>query len=106
GQVQGTVKLGGQFIKSGVLIVISTQAIPIPLPAVSSSTLTSAAYYADTSNESGNFSVDVRGSSTSVYNVAAFYMSLNNQTPVISSATLSNVSVTAGVATSGVNFAW
>jgi len=106
GQVQGSVTAGGQPIKSGVLIVISTQTISLPPPALSSNTLTGAAYYADTSNESGTYSVDVRGSTTSVYNVAAIYTLLNNQTPVISTATRTNVSVTAGAATTGVNFAW
>jgi hypothetical protein len=99
GQVQGTVTAGGSPIKSGVLVVVSTQGISTPPPALSSSTLTSAAYYADSSNESGSYSVDVRGSTTSVYNVTAFYMHLNNQTPVISSGTCTNVTVTAGFPT-------
>jgi hypothetical protein len=106
GQVQGSVTVGGQPIKSGVLIVASTQTVSLPPPALSSNTLTSAAYYADTSNESGIYSLSVRGSTTSVYNVTAFYMQLNDNTPVISTATLSNVTVTAGSATTGVNFAW
>ncbi len=106
GTVTGTVTAGGQPIKSGVLIVVSTANIGIPLPALSSNTLTSAAFYADSSNELGTYSVDVRGSTTSLYNVSAFYMTLNGQTPVISTKTISGVTVTAGQTTSGVNFAW
>src|ERR1019366_8572147 len=101
GQVQGNVSYGGQPIKSGVLIVISTQAISIPPPALSVATLLNAAYYADSSNESGTYSVDVRGSTTTTYNVAAFYMRQNNQPPVTSTGPQTTVSVTAGQTTTG-----
>jgi hypothetical protein len=86
--------------------VISTGILPLPLPALSSNTLVSSAFYADTSKEDGTFSVDVRGSTTTLYTVSGFYMYMNGSIPVISSKTISNVAVTAGQTTSGVNFIW
>lgn len=106
GYVTGTVKLSGQIIKTGVLVVVSTAAIATPLPALSTSTLTSTVYYTDTSNESGVYRVDVRGSTSTVYNVAAFFPTLNNQTPSISTGVVTNVSIISGQTTSGVNFSW
>jgi prepilin-type N-terminal cleavage/methylation domain-containing protein len=106
GTVTGSVTVGGQLIQSGVLIVISTGTLSLPLPTLSSSTLTSGSIYADSSNESGTYSVGVRGSTTSLYNISAFYMTLNGQTPVISTKTITGVTVTAGATTSGENLAW
>jgi len=106
GQVQGNVSVSSQPIKSGVLIVISTAPLSLPLPAISSSSLTTSAIYSDSSKEDGTYSVDVRGSTTSVYNVYGLYMYLNNQTPVISTRTITNVTVTAGQATTGKNLTW
>lgn len=105
GKVTGSVTASGQPIKSGVLFVISTTTITTPPPALNAGALTGAAYYAGSSGEDGTYSVDVRGSTTTTYNVAAFYTRLNGQTPVISSQTVANVSVTPGQTTSK-NFTW
>jgi len=104
GTVVGNVTAAGQPIKSGVLIVVSTTTIGIPLVALS--TNTAVTYYSNSSNESGQYALDVRGSTSTTYNVSAFYMTMNNQTPVISSKTVSNVTVTAGQTGSPVNFSW
>ncbi len=106
GTVTGSVTSGGSTIKSGVLVIVSTGAISLPPPALSSNTLNSSAFYADSSGEDGTYSVDVRGSTTTAYSVHAFYMYLNGSTPVISSRTVSGVTVNAGMTTSGVNFSW
>jgi len=106
GSVSGRVTLSGNPIQSGVLVVISTTVISVPPPALSSASLTTSAYYANSSKEDGTYSVDVRSSTSTVYNAAAFYVYLNNQTPVISSRTLSGITVTGGNATTGQNFAW
>jgi len=106
GTVSGSVAKSGSAIKTGVLIVVSTTTISGSPPALSSSTLTGAPYYSASSLEDGTYSVGVRGSSTTVYRVHAFYSTLNGSTPVLSSAAVAGVSITAGVTTSGVNFAW
>jgi hypothetical protein len=106
GTVTGSVTSAGQPIKSGVMVVIATTTISTPPPALSSNTLASTVYYADTSNENGTYSVDVRGSTTTAYTIAGFFMYMNGSLPVISTRTISNVTVTAGQTTSGVNFAW
>lgn len=106
GTVTGNVTLGGSPINSGVLVVIATGTVPVPLPALSSNTLTSAAYYVGTSKESGTFSVDVRSSTSTTYTATAFYQYLNNQTAVVSTQTVTGITVTGGQTTSGVNFAW
>jgi len=106
GQVAGIVKAGGQPINSGVLIVASTATVPNPLPALSSATLVAAVFYAASSLEDGTYSMDVRGSTTSLYNIAAFYTTLSGSTPITSTRTVSGITVTAGQTTSGVNFSW
>jgi len=106
GSVTGAVTVGGQSINSGVLIVASTGAISMPLPALSSATLTAAVMYAESSREDGTYSMDIRGSTTSVYNMTAFYTTLAGQLPVTSTRTITGITVTAGQTTSGVNFAW
>jgi hypothetical protein len=106
GTVTGNVTFGGQPIKTGVLVVVSTTTISLPPPSLSSNTLTGAAYYADSSREDGTFSVGVRGSTTSVYYVTGFYPTVTNGVPAISTKTVSNVTVTEDQTTSGVNFSW
>lgn len=105
GTVTGSVTVSGSPIASGVLVIVSTASINIP-PNLSSASLTGAAYYLDSSHEDGTYSLEVRGSSTTTYTAKGYYMYLNNQTPVISSRTVSGITVTAGQTTSGVNFAW
>lgn len=106
GTVAGNVTSSGSPIKSGVLVLVSTGAISLPPPTLSSNTLNSSAFYADSSSEDGTYSVDVRGSTSTTYSVSGFYMYLNGSTPVISSRTVSGVTVNSGLTTSGVNFAW
>jgi len=106
GTVIGAVKLSGQPIRSGVLIVASTATISFPLPALSSSTMAGSVIYADSSLEDGTYSLDIRGSTTSVYNMAAFYTTMSGSTPVVSTKTVSGVTVTSGQRGPTVNFLW
>jgi len=106
GSVAGSVTASGKPISSGVLVVVSTGALNLPLPSLSSATLATSAYYANSSKEDGTYSVDVRSSTSTTYVATAFYMYLNNQTPVISSRTVSGITVTGGGTTSGINFSW
>jgi hypothetical protein len=106
GHVTGNVTVGGQPIKSGVLMIASTATIPIPLPALSSATLSAAVFYGDSSLEDGTFSLDIRGSTSSLYNMVGIYTVMSGTTPVISTRTASGITVTSGQTTSGVNFAW
>ncbi|MFA5975091.1 MAG: carboxypeptidase-like regulatory domain-containing protein [Elusimicrobiota bacterium] len=106
GSITGSVTALGKPIQSGTLIVASTSAITVPPATLNAATLMGAAYYGGSSNEDGTYSLDVRGSTTSVYTVTAFYMRLNGQIPAISSGTRTNITVNAGLTTSGVNFSW
>src|ERR1039458_7381273 len=106
GTVTGSVTLGGQPLQSGVLVVVATGTLPTPLPAISSSTASNSAYYAGSSKENGTYSVDVRGDASTFYTVSGYYMYMSGGIPIISSKTVTNVTVTAGQTTSGVDIAW
>lgn len=109
GHVSGTVKLAGEPIKTGVLIVVTTTTLagtpPAP-PNISSATLTGAPLYMGSSMENGTYLVDVRSSTNPTYNVYAYYPTPSGATTVIVSSKTANVSVVAGQTTSGVNFSW
>lgn len=106
GTVTGNVTSQGNPIQTGVLIIISSNTISIPPPAISSSTLTGAPYYAGSSQENGTYAIEVRGSTTCVYNVVGVYSRLSGSTLISSSQTITNVTVNAGQATLPENFAW
>jgi hypothetical protein len=106
GTITGNVTSGGNPIQSGVLIIISTNTINLPPPAISSSSLTSAPFYAGSSQENGVYSVEVRGSTTSLYNLVGVYSHMIGSSIVSSTQTLSNISVISGQTTSGENLAW
>jgi hypothetical protein len=109
GTITGTVKAGGQPIKTGVLIVVTTVTLsgtpPVP-PVLSTATLTGSPYYLASSMEDGTFSVSVRQSVSPAYNVYGYYAVPSGNVANISSAKVSNVPVTAGQTYSGVNFSW
>lgn len=109
GYVTGTVKAGGEPIKTGVLIVVTTTTLtgtpPVP-PDLSSATLTGSPYYLASSMENGTYLVEVRNSTNPKYNVYAYYPTPSGTTTVVVSSKTSNVSVVAGQTTSGVDFSW
>ncbi len=106
GSVAGSVTESGQAIKTGVTIVCSTMTLSSGPPQLSTGTLTSASVYVTNSYEDGTFIIDVRGSTTTTYVLYAYYPKFSGSAPVISSRTVTNVSVTPGYRTSGVNFAF
>ena len=108
GAITGTVTSGGQPIKTGVLIVVTTTTLtgsPPEPPALSSATLNGSPFYMVSSMENGTYQVEVRNGS--LYHVYAYYPSVGSASTVIySSSTAANVSVTAGQTVSGVDFSW
>jgi prepilin-type N-terminal cleavage/methylation domain-containing protein len=110
GYIAGSVKFQNQPIKTGVLIVVSTvslSGIPPKPPDISSYTLSGSPYYMASSNEEGNYLVEVRGSTNPAYNVYSYYPYLdNNDNFVIYWSSRTNVKVYAGQVVSNINFSW
>lgn len=106
GTVTGNVTQSGSAIKTGVLVVISTAAIPSSgPPALSTATLAAAPYYVGSSMEDGTYQIAVRGGSD-LYQATGYYTTFNGTIPTTSTRSVTGISVTAGVTTSGVNFSW
>lgn len=106
GSVRGSVTISGEPIRTGVLVICSTMSMSSGPPTLSVTTLNSAAIYIANSYEDGTYAMDVRGSTAATYNLYAYYSTFTGNNPVISTRTASNITVTAGQTTSGVNFAW
>ncbi len=104
GTVRGNVSISSSPIRSGVLIVCSTATITAP-PTLNSASLTSEGYYTTNSYEDGTYALDVYGS-TVPYNLYAYYTQFSGTNVIVATRSVTNVSVTAGATTSGVNFSW
>lgn len=110
GAITGSVTAAGKPISTGVLIVVTTRTLtgtpPAP-PALSSTTLTSSAYYITSSYETGTYSVEVAQSTTTPYRVYAYYPVVSPTGAVtINSSVITPVPVLAGQTVTGQNFAW
>ncbi|HAT72598.1 MAG TPA: hypothetical protein DCS63_07265 [Elusimicrobia bacterium] len=109
GYVTGAVRSGGLPIKTGVLIVVTaanlTGTPPAP-PDLSAATLADTPYYLVSSMEDGTYTAEVRGSTSTLYNVYAYYPTPAGTTATIVSTKTANVSVVSGQTTTGVNFLW
>lgn len=109
GYITGTVKYGGELIKTGVLIVVTTTTLvgtpPAP-PALSTATLAGAPFYVVSSLEDGTYSVAARQATAPKYNVYAYYPSPSGSVATIVSSAAANIQVLAGQTTTGVNFSW
>lgn len=103
GTVRGSVTAGGQAIRTGVLVIVTTTTIASAPPALSTATLTGAPYYIGSSYEDGTYSIEVP---TATYRVYAYYTTFSGQTPTISPLSTSGISVTAGQTTTVSTFAW
>ena len=107
GYITGTVTKGGQPIKTGVLIVVTTATLtgtpPVP-PDLSSATITGSPFYLFSSMEDGTYRAEVRNGTA--YRVYAYYPVAGSTGTAIYSANTTGISVTAGATTSGVNFSW
>jgi len=110
GYIIGSVKFQNQPIKTGVLIVASTVSLtgnPPELPDISSFTLSGSPYYMASSNEEGNYIIELRGSTNPAYNIYSYYPHLdNNDNFVIYWSSKTNVKVYAGQVVSNINFFW
>lgn len=109
GTISGSVTAGGSPITTGVLVVASTVAVPSPLSAIYASLAPSqAVFYSISSKSDGTYSLEVRSSTTSTYNIRAFYpvVDLNTGSVSYTSTTTAAVSVGAGAEVTGRNFSW
>jgi len=107
GYITGSVTKSSQIIKTGVLIVVTTATLtgtpPAP-PDLSSATLTGTPFYLFSSMEDGTYKAEVRNGTG--YSVYAYYPVAGSTGTTIYTANTTNVTVTAGATTSGVNFSW
>ncbi|MFC1679784.1 prepilin-type N-terminal cleavage/methylation domain-containing protein [Elusimicrobiota bacterium] len=81
-------------ITSGALIIVSTGNIPSTPPAIDASVSPAqAVYYCASSLADGTFSVDVRGSTSTTYNLSAFVPVISGATVTLSTKTYSGITV-------------
>lgn len=76
GRIGGYVTDGGTAIKSGVLIIVTTSTFsgtPPEPPVIDTSILAEGALYMGTSTEQGRYFIEVRGSTSTPYNIYGFY---------------------------------
>lgn len=109
GTISGSVRNNGSAITSGVLVVASTAAVPDPPATIfASSAPALAILYSVSSEADGTYRLDVRSSTTTTYNMRAFYPVVDIKTGAVSytSKPRSGVSVGAGAEVSGQNFTW
>lgn len=109
GAIAGAVTNSGAAITTGVLVVASTAAVNDPLSAIAAySAPAQAVFYSVSSQADGTYSLDVRASSTTAYNVRAFYPVVNTVTGVVTYTSKPAASVwvsTAGAVTQR-DFSW
>lgn len=107
--LEGVLTSGGSSITTGVLVVASTAAISSPLPAVRGDTAPSGAViYSVSSQADGTYVLDVRYSTTSTYNIAAFYPVVDANSGAVSYSTRAYTGVWVDTAGSSVikDFTW
>lgn len=109
GYITGSVTYGGQPIKTGVLIVVTTSTLPgsppVP-PALNAATLAGSPYYIVSSMEDGTYSVAARQATAPKYNVYAYYPTPSGSVATLISSSTANIQVLSGQTTPGVNFSW
>jgi hypothetical protein len=109
GTIAGSVKDGGYAITTGVLVVASTAAVPDPLPAINAATAPALpVIYSVSSRADGAYSLEVRASTSALYNVRAFYPVVNaaSGTVAYTSKLKTGLSVGAGALLSNQDFIW
>lgn len=110
GYITGTVQSGGQPIKTGVLIVVTTTTLPgtsppVP-PALSVATLAGVPYYVVSSMEDGTYIIAAREATAPKYNVYAYFPTPSGTGVTMLYKTVAGVQVLSGQTTTGVNFSW
>lgn len=107
GYVRGSVSYGGLPIRTGVLIIVTTNTLAgVPPAPLNISSNTANTYFTVSSDEGASYTAEVRGSTNTTYNVYAYYPVPNSTGVTMYSQKIANVSVIAGQTTSGVNFGW
>ncbi len=106
GYISGNVRFNGKPVKTGALIVITTRTITGSLPSLSSNTVSQSPYYITSTNEEGNYLIEVRHSTNPKYNVYGYYPHLSGDNFIIYASTKTNIAVWAGKITENVNFSW
>ncbi len=105
--ITGSVTLGGQPIKTGVLVVATTSDLSSGPPDLSSATLTGGAFYATSSVEDGSYTLSVRQSSGAAYNIYGYYTTIGATGNVtISQQMIGGVAIPQGQTLSGQNLSW
>ncbi len=112
GTIAGTVSTSTATrtaITTGVLVVASTIAVATPLPTFTAASLTSeAVYYSASSQADGTYTLDVRSSTSTPYNVRAFYPIVDAVSGAVSytSRTSTGVWVSSAGVTTTRHFLW
>lgn len=109
GTIAGTVVASTASVTTGVLVVASTVAVTDPLPTfTAASSPSEAVYYAASSQADGTYSLDVRSSTSTPYDVRAFYPVVNAVSGSVSytSRSSTNVWVSSAGATTTRHFVW
>ena len=105
GKITGSVTKDSEPISTGVLIIASTVTFTGP-PSLSSATLSGSPYYFANSYENGTYSLEVRGSSITKYNVRAYYPETKKSGVTLNTDSQANITVNPSQTTPGVNFTW
>jgi len=105
GYMTGNVKDGATPIPSGVLVAVTSVTLAAGPPSLSTTTLEGASFYMASSDEDGTYTVPVRGSTYTLYNVYAWYTKFSGSTPNTVRKLHAGYSVTAGSSTY-VHFQW
>lgn len=109
GTLAGVVTNSGNVITTGVLIVASTGTIADPLPAIyASSVAASEVLYFVSSTAQGTYSLDVRSSTNTAYNMRAFYPVVNTDSGAVATTSKSYAAVWVSTAGASVtrSFSW
>lgn len=107
GTISGKVTASGVPIATGVLLMATTTTIASDPPVISSATLAGCSYYASSSLEDGTYSFDVRGSTSTNYNIYAWYPAKSTGGAITySRQSILNVQVLPGLTTSDENLSW
>ncbi len=110
GKITGKVYYSNQPIKTGVLLLATTRQLSAPNytpPVLSKDTLTGAAYYLTSSYEDGNYVLEVIGSTTTRYNIYAYYTTYTPAgSAVIQPKVISNILVPPGTTVLDQDFYW
>ncbi len=105
GVIKGKVTSSGKPISTGVLIIATPQTITSP-PELSINTIGAEPYFITSSYEDGSYKLEVVGSSTTIYNLYAFYTTYVGNTPTVNQKSITNIIVLPGGEVTNKDFNW